>query len=71
MPARWTDAHHIHHWIDGGRTDLANMVLLCRRHHRILHGTEWEIHVVNDIPYFKPPKWVDLEQKLVRNVLRH
>jgi hypothetical protein len=56
---------------DGGRTDLANMVLLCRRHHRVLHGAQWSIQVVNDIPYFKPPKWVDSEQKLVRNVLRH
>jgi hypothetical protein len=71
LPARWTDAHHIHHWMDGGRTDLANMVLLCRRHHRIVHGTEWSIQVVDGIPYFKPPKWVDYEQKLLRNVLRH
>jgi hypothetical protein len=31
------DAHHIEHWADGGRTDLNNLVLLCRRHHRLLH----------------------------------
>ncbi|MFL6145661.1 MAG: DUF222 domain-containing protein [Labedaea sp.] len=70
LPARWTDAHHIRHWTDGGRTDLANLVLLCRRHHRIVRGTEWSIQVLNGIPYFRPPKWMDLEQKLVRNVLR-
>jgi hypothetical protein len=71
LPARWADAHHIHHWAHGGTTDLTNMVLLCRRHHRTLHGTEWTIHMIGGIPYFKPPKWVDREQKLVRNVLRH
>ncbi len=31
---RFVDAHHIHHWADGGETRLDNLVLLCRRHHR-------------------------------------
>ena len=31
------DAHHVHHWADGGETKLSNLVLLCRRHHRLLH----------------------------------
>jgi hypothetical protein len=34
---RFTDAHHVEHWADGGRTDLKNLVLLCRRHHRAVH----------------------------------
>jgi hypothetical protein len=34
---RFVDAHHIHHWADGGETRLDNLVLLCRRHHRLLH----------------------------------
>ena len=36
-PAKWCDAHHIKHWIDGGTTSLDNLVLLCRRHHTITH----------------------------------
>ena len=39
-PARWCDAHHIVHWIDGGPTDLANLQLLCRHHHRQAHELE-------------------------------
>lgn len=35
--ARRCDAHHIEHWVDGGPTRLDNLVLLCRRHHRLLH----------------------------------
>ena len=34
---RFLDAHHIKHWLNGGLTDLDNLVLLCRRHHRFLH----------------------------------
>jgi hypothetical protein len=37
MPARFCDGHHIVHWAEGGRTDLANLRLLCRRHHRAAH----------------------------------
>lgn len=34
---RHVDAHHIHHWADGGHTDIANLVQLCRHHHRLVH----------------------------------
>ena len=37
IPAHWTDAHHLHHWADGGPTSLTNLTLLCRRHHTIAH----------------------------------
>ena len=36
-PPGWTDAHHVVHWADGGPTSLQNLVLLCRRHHRLVH----------------------------------
>jgi Domain of unknown function (DUF222)/HNH endonuclease len=34
---RFTDAHHVVHWSRGGTTDPENLVLLCRRHHRLIH----------------------------------
>jgi len=37
------EAHHIVHWLDGGRTDLRNLVLLCRRHHHALHDNDFSI----------------------------
>ena len=30
----FTDVHHIEHWVDGGLTNLDNLVTLCDRHHR-------------------------------------
>ena len=34
---RFVDAHHIRHWSDGGETSLDNLMLLCSRHHRLVH----------------------------------
>jgi Domain of unknown function (DUF222)/HNH endonuclease len=34
---RFVDAHHVRHWARGGETRLDNLVLLCRRHHRLVH----------------------------------
>ncbi len=43
-PPSWCEAHHIEHWQrDGGRTDVADGVLLCRHHHELAHNAGWEI----------------------------
>ena len=42
-PARWSAAHHVVHWIHGGETDLDNLVLLCHRHHRMVHEGGWQL----------------------------
>jgi hypothetical protein len=42
-PASWTSAHHVVHWIHGGSTDLPNLVLLCYRHHWMVHEGNWQI----------------------------
>ncbi len=36
-PPAFCDAHHLHHLADGGATTVANMTLLCRRHHTLWH----------------------------------
>jgi hypothetical protein len=42
-PASWSAAHHVVHWIHGGTTDLDNLILLCHRHHRMVHEGNWQI----------------------------
>ena len=41
---RFTDAHHVRHWADGGETKLDNLVLLCRFHHRLVHEEGYRVH---------------------------
>ncbi|WP_141015086.1 HNH endonuclease signature motif containing protein [Nocardioides sambongensis] len=37
IPARWCEAHHLNPWSKGGRTDLADGLLLCSFHHHREH----------------------------------
>ena len=42
-PLSWCEAHHLWHWLDGGPTDLDNLALLCRTHHRAVHEEGWRL----------------------------
>jgi hypothetical protein len=43
-PPSQCEAHHIDEWhLKHGRTDLADGMLLCRRHHMLLHNKNWQI----------------------------
>jgi hypothetical protein len=37
-------AHHVHHWTAGGRTDPDNLIALCAFHHHRVHEGGWTIH---------------------------
>ena len=42
--ASWTQAHHIVHWASGhGPTNVQNLVLLCHRHHWMVHEVGFQI----------------------------
>jgi Domain of unknown function (DUF222)/HNH endonuclease len=58
-PHQWCHAHHIRHWADGGPTELGNLVLLCGRHHRLIHHSDWRCAIVNGQPEFYPPRYID------------
>lgn len=63
-PASWTEAHHINHWDrDGGRTDLADGVLLCRHHHMLVHNNHWEILRKGATYWLIPPPDIDPQQR--------
>ncbi|WP_086825637.1 HNH endonuclease signature motif containing protein [Allokutzneria sp. NRRL B-24872] len=67
-PPAWTEAHHVVHWLHGGETKIDNLVLLCSHHHHVMHDEGWEIVFEDGIPTFIPPRWVDPDQKPMRNV---
>ena len=69
-PPRHCQGHHIHHWSEGGRTDLNNLVLMCAHHHRLLHRSGWEVRIAADgLPEILPPAFLDRHRKPRRNNL--
>src|SRR4051812_44069718 len=67
-------AHHVVYWSQGGRTDLGNLVLLCSRHHTVVHKQGFslvlhpdrrlDVHTAEGIRVLHHPAlpWGDREQ---------
>lgn len=65
-PPSWTEAHYINFWHrDDGKTDIADGILLCRKHHLLFHSNEWEIVCEGGQYWLIPPRSVDPEQKRI------
>jgi Domain of unknown function (DUF222)/HNH endonuclease len=47
-PAAWCEGHHVRPWLFGGPTRLSNLVLLCSRHHHLLHKPGWHAKLLTD-----------------------
>lgn len=62
-PPSWAEAHHIVPWSSGGRTDLAEGVLLCRHHHLLLHNNGWRVTRTGGDYFVVPPRSLDPEQR--------
>lgn len=48
IPATWCEAHHSDPWAQGGRTDLADGVLLCSFHHHRAHDPAYQVEKLPD-----------------------
>ena len=58
-PATWTSGHHIVFWTRGGPTDLQNLVLLCYRHHWMVHEGAWQLVRSDDGRMLAVPPTID------------
>jgi len=55
-PVNWSTPHHIVAWSRGGPTNLANEVLLCYYHHRLVHEGGWQVIKAGREFRFLPPE---------------
>jgi hypothetical protein len=53
------DVHHVVHWIDGGDTAIATLVLLCKPNHRDVHRGDWVIQIVDGTVQVTRPGWAE------------
>ena len=52
-PPQWCDTHHITHWSRGGGTAVESCILLCRRHHTLIHEGTFIVEGVGHAPVFR------------------
>jgi hypothetical protein len=66
-PPAWCEAHHVDEYRNGRPTSLWNLALLCGYHHREFQNLGWIVHMINGIPMWTPPTWIDPLRIPVRN----
>lgn len=70
-PPTWCDGHHVQWYSKGGPTRIDNLVLLCSKHHHLLHRRDWEAWLEPDGTFVvrgeggielrsRPPNWEPL-----------
>ncbi|WP_410657278.1 DUF222 domain-containing protein [Amycolatopsis sp. lyj-112] len=70
MPVPRCTAHHIVFWRHHGETRIDNLVLLCARHHRLIHHSEWKVRIARDgLPEFVAPAYLDSTGTPRRNTM--
>jgi hypothetical protein len=52
------EAHHVRPWERGGATCLTDLILLCSRHHHLVHEGRWRILADPGFPEGDPRHWV-------------
>ena len=54
--AVWCEAHHIEEWLTGGRTNIDNLVLVCKPCHHNIHDDGWIVsRDQNGVYELRPP----------------
>ena len=56
LPPSWCQVHHVWHWTTGGPTSRDNGILLCTRHHDLVHPPgRFGLRVEEGRPVFRRP----------------
>ncbi|PRZ44143.1 uncharacterized protein DUF222 [Antricoccus suffuscus] len=59
VPPEWCDIHHVTSWRDLGPTDIDDLTLACGYHHREFEDRGWESVMVDGLPHWRPPAWIE------------
>ena len=70
-PPALCEAHHIIAWTDGGPTCVDNGTLLCPGHHRDLPTLGYRCVMLDGIPHWIAPAWLDPDQTPRANTAHH
>ena len=59
--------HHVREFANGGRTSVDNGALLCGYHHREFAALGWSCRMIDGVPHWTAPDWLDPTRTPRRN----
>jgi hypothetical protein len=68
-PPAWTQAHHMIDYQLGGPTAVDNLALLCGPCHRMFDKLGWRGVMIDGVPHWIPPAWIDPNRQPRRNTM--
>jgi hypothetical protein len=71
VPALWCEAHHVTDWNDSGPTTIDNGTLLCGFHHAHFDRLGYRCVMIDGVPHWIAPQWMDRSQTPIRNTANH
>jgi hypothetical protein len=66
---KWCQRHHIVDWVNGGKTDLPNLALLCPFHHHRFAQHGWSAEYRQGRVWWRPPEHIDPDRKPILNTI--
>ena len=70
-PPAWCEAHHVTDWALTHRTTIDDGTLVCGFHHREHPSLGWTCQMIDGIPHWTAPAWMDPTQTPQRNRMHH
>ena len=71
VPPAWCQAHHVTDYAITRHTRVDDGTLLCGFHHREHPNLGWTCTMLDGIPHWTPPRWLDPHQTPRRNRMHH
>ena len=68
-PLSWTQAHHVTDYAITRRTRVDDGTLICTANHATFEQMGWHSVMIDDLPHWIPPAWVDPDQRPRRNTM--
>ncbi len=68
-PLSWTQAHHVTDYAITRRTRVDDGTLVCTANHATFEQMGWHSVMIDDLPHWIPPTWVDPDQRPRRNTM--
>ncbi len=67
----WTQAHHVTEYQQSQRTTVDDGTLVCGHSHAHFETMGWQSIMINGVPWWVPPDWIDPHQNPIQHPRNH